>query len=70
MPTVSGAPTLAGPARAIHGPARRINAIVLGKRTVTAATDLRLARCFRVSEGFFPGRQAGYELKTITPRTA
>ncbi len=68
-----------GLARAIHVPARRINEIVLGRRAITADTDLRLARYFRVSEGFFLCLQADYELmerrrmiadelKTITPR--
>jgi len=42
--------------------ARRINEIVLGKRAVTADTDLRLARYFGVSEGFFMGLQTDYEL--------
>ena len=41
-------------ANAIGVPPRRINEIVLGKRTVTADTDLRLARYFGVSEGFLP----------------
>jgi len=45
-------------ARAIHVPPRRINEIVLGKRVVTADTDLRLARYFGLSEGFFLGLQA------------
>jgi antitoxin HigA-1 len=40
----------------------RINEIVLGKRAVTAETDLRLARYFGMSEGFFMGLQADYEL--------
>jgi antitoxin HigA-1 len=40
-------------AREIHVPPRRINEVVLGKRAVTADTDLRLARYFGVSEGFF-----------------
>ena len=44
-------------ARAIHVPPRRINEIVLGKRSVTADTDLRLARYFGMSEGFFLGLQ-------------
>ena len=42
-------------AKAIHVPPRRINEIVLGKRAVTADTDLRLARYFGMSEGFFLG---------------
>lgn len=68
-------------ARAIHVPPRRINEIVLGKRSITADTDLRLARYFGLSEGFFLGLQADYdlmarrrviapELAAITPRAA
>lgn len=49
-------------ARAIAVPPRRINEIVLGKRAVTADTDLRLARYFGVSEGFFLNLQAEYDL--------
>src|SRR5438876_3269657 len=49
-------------ARAIRVPPRRINEIVLGKRDVTADTDLRLARYFGLSEGFFLGLQADYDL--------
>lgn len=68
-------------ARAVHVPPRRINEIVLGKRAVTADTDLRLARYFGMSEGFFLGLQSDYDLmerrreierdlKTIEPRAA
>jgi addiction module HigA family antidote len=68
-------------ANAIHVPPRRINEIVLGKRAVTADTDLRLARYFGMSEGFFLQLQADYELmgrrreigdvlKAIRPRAA
>jgi addiction module HigA family antidote len=49
-------------ARALHVPPRRINEIVLGKRGVTADTDLRLARYFGMSEGFFLGLQADHDL--------
>ena len=42
-----------GLARAVHVAPRRITEIVLGKRDITADTDLRLARCFGLSEGFF-----------------
>ncbi len=49
-------------ARAISVPPRRINEIVLGKRAITADTDLRLARYFNMSEGFFIGLQTDYEL--------
>jgi addiction module HigA family antidote len=68
-------------ARAIGVPPRRINEIVLGRRAITADTDLRLARYFRMSEGFFLNLQASYELMErkralgdeldrITPRAA
>jgi len=49
-------------ANAIAVPPRRINEIVLGKRAITADTDLRLARYFGMSEGFFIGLQTDYEL--------
>ena len=49
-------------ARAVDVPPRRINEIVLGKRAVTADTDLRLARLFGVSDGFFLTLQADYDL--------
>jgi addiction module HigA family antidote len=51
-----------GLARAIHVPPRRINEIVLGKRNVSADTDLRLARYFGMSEGFFLGLQVDHDL--------
>ena len=68
-------------ARAINVSPRRINEIVLGKRAVTADTDLRLARYFKMSDGFFLGLQADYDLmqrrrelgdklKAIRPRAA
>ena len=49
-------------ARAIGVAPRRINEIVLGKRAITADTDLRLARYFGMSEGFFLGLQSDYDL--------
>jgi len=68
-------------ARAIKVPPRRINELVLGKRAVTADTDLRLGRYFKLHDGFFLGLQAQYDLmeqrrklggklKEITPRAA
>jgi addiction module HigA family antidote len=68
-------------ARAVGVPPRRINEIVLGKRAITADTDLRLARYFGMSEGFFLGLQSDHELMerrreigialaAITPRAA
>ncbi len=50
-------------ARAIRVPPRRINEIVLGQRAVTADTDLRLARYFGMSEGFFLGLQTDHDLR-------
>ena len=68
-------------ARAVHVPPRRINELVLGKRSVTADTDLRLARYLGISEGVFLGlqndfdlmerrRQIEAELQSIEPRAA
>jgi addiction module HigA family antidote len=51
-----------GIARAIGVSPRRINEIVLGKRAVTADTDLRLARYFGLSEGFWLGLQTDHDL--------
>lgn len=42
--------------------ARRINEIVLGKRSVTADTALRLARFFGNSPEFWLGLQSQYDL--------
>ena len=68
-------------AQAIGVPGNRIHAIVNGTRDITADTDLRLARYFGMSEGFFLGLQTDYELmdrrrqigdqlKAIRPRAA
>jgi addiction module HigA family antidote len=68
-------------AKAIAVPPRRINEIVLGKRSITADTDLRLSRYWGVSEGFWlrlqvdhdlmqRRRQLGAELERISPRAA
>ena len=57
-------------ARAIGVPPRRINEIVLGKRAVTADTDLRLARYFGMSDGFFLRLQNAYELEERRHRLA
>jgi addiction module HigA family antidote len=67
--------------RAIGVPPRRINEIVHGLRGNTADTDLRFARFFGLSEGFFMTLQSEYdlmlrhreiapELKSIKPRAA
>lgn len=49
-------------ARRLRVPPRRINEIVLGRRAITADTDLRLARYFGVTPGFFLGLQADHDL--------
>ena len=50
-------------ARAIGVAPRRINEIVLGKRAVTADTDLRLTRYFKLTDGFFLRLQGEYDLR-------
>src|SRR5690348_12454966 len=68
-------------AKAAKVPPRRINEVGFGKRAITADTDLRMARYFGMSEGFFLRLQADYELmarrreigdqlKAIRPRAA
>lgn len=49
-------------ALAIRVPARRINEIVLGKRSITADTALRLGRYFQMSARFWLGLQMDYDL--------
>jgi antitoxin HigA-1 len=44
-------------------PPRRINEIVLGKRSMTADTDLRLTRYFRMSAGYFLRLQMEYDIR-------
>jgi antitoxin HigA-1 len=46
----------------ISVPPRRINEIVLGKRSITADTALRLARYFGNSPQFWLGLQKDYDL--------
>jgi antitoxin HigA-1 len=47
---------------AISVPARRINEIVLAKRSITADTALRLAKFFGNSPQFWLGLQTDYDL--------
>ena len=49
--------------RELGVPPRRINEIVLGKRSITADTALRLARYFGTSERFWLGLQMDYDLE-------
>ena len=55
-------------AREIGVPPRRINEIVLGKRSVTADTALRLARYFGTTEAFWMGLQADFDLEEARNR--
>ena len=68
-------------AHAIAVPPNRIHAIVNGTRDVTADTDLRLCRFFRLSEGYFlrlqnafdtleAKRRLGAKIERITPYEA
>lgn len=44
-------------------PAQRIGQIVLGRRSVTADTDLRLCRFFGLSDGYWLRAQAAYDIE-------
>jgi antitoxin HigA-1 len=48
-------------AKAIDVPARRINEIVHGKRSITADTALRLSRALGLTDMFFINMQAQYD---------
>ena len=50
-------------ARDLGVPPRRVNEIVLGKRSNTPDTALRLARCFGTSERFWLGLQTDFDLE-------
>ena len=55
-------------AKDIGVPARRINEIVHGKRSITADTSLRLARYFGTSERFWLNLQTRFDLETEKER--
>jgi addiction module HigA family antidote len=57
-------------AKDINVPARRINEIVHGKRSITADTALRLSRYFGMSENFWTNLQARYDLEIMKDRLA
>ena len=48
-------------AKEIEVPAQRIGAIVAGKRSITADTDLRLCRFFGLSNGYWLRTQVAYD---------
>lgn len=49
-------------------PAQRIGQIVLGRRSVTADTDLRLCRYFGLSDGYWLRAQEAYDLEMARRR--
>ncbi len=55
-------------AQDISVPARRVNEIVHGARSITADTALRLARYFGTSERFWLNLQARYDLEVQKDR--
>ena len=57
-------------AERVHVPRRRINEIVLGQRSISADTALRLARFFGTSERFWLNLQATYDLNVERDRIA
>lgn len=57
-------------ALAMGVPPRRINEIVLGKRSITADTALRLGRYFGMSPQFWLGLQMDYDLDVTSDAMA
>lgn len=57
-------------ALAMRVPARRINEIVHGRRSVTADTALRLAQFFGMSAEFWVGLQLDYDLDVARDKSA
>lgn len=56
--------TVSALAEAISVNPSRLSAMIDGSRRIDGDLDLRLARYFRMSEGFFMGLQDDYELRT------
>ena len=55
-------------AKEIGVPAQRIGQIVLGRRSITADTDLRLCRFFGLSNGYWLRAQAAYDMELARRR--
>ncbi len=55
-------------ARNLGVPPRRINEIVLGKRSITADSALRLGRYFQTSPEFWINLQSHYDLEIVTKK--
>jgi addiction module HigA family antidote len=57
-------------AKDISVPARRINEIVLGKRSISPDTALRLSRFFGLSDRFWINLQARYDIEVEKDKLA
>lgn len=57
-------------AKALGVPANRIHAIVSGDRDITADTDLRLCKFFKLSDGFFQRLQILYDTREAKSKIA
>ncbi|MCO4321712.1 HigA family addiction module antitoxin [Aliidiomarina quisquiliarum] len=57
-------------AKEIGVPAQRIGQIVVGKRAITADTDLRLCRFFDLSNGYWLRAQAAYDTEVAADALA
>ncbi len=57
-------------AQAIGVPARRINEIVHGKRSISTDTALRLSRAFGTSERFWLNLQNHYDIELAISKSA
>ena len=51
------------PAKEVDVTAQRISSIILGKRSITADTDLRLCRFFGLSNGYWLRAQAAHDIE-------
>lgn len=57
-------------AKEIGVPPQRIGEILVGKRSITAETDLRLCRFFSLSDGWWLRLQADYDTQVARPSLA
>lgn len=57
-------------AKEIGVPAQRIGQIVLGRRAITADTDLRLCRFFGLTDGYWLRAQEAYDLEVTRRKLA
>jgi len=57
-------------AKEIGVPQRRIGEIVVGARSITVDTGLRLSKFFGMSDGFWTGLQYDYDTATAKERMA